>query len=1067
MKTTLLLLFLFFCSFAVFAQVNSNQWTWMQGDNFIPQHPVYGTKGIAAVSNKLGARTSAVSWTDASGRLWLFGGKGYTNSSVTYLNDLWMYEPASGQWTWMSGDSSGAPVGRYGTKGMAAPANKPGGRNSAVSWTDASGNLWLFGGVSYTSYDGYLYVNDLWRYTPSTGQWTWMSGDNTPNQTGIYGTRGIANSTNKPGARYGAVSWTDPSGNLWLFGGTNNAYDYGGNLNDLWKYTPSTGQWAWISGDSANGYAGVYGTQGVSASTNKPGIRIQATGWTDPSGNLWLFGGMGRGAGYNSGDLNDLWKYAPSTGQWTWMSGDSTGDQKTVYGIKGIAAPACKPGGRFGTVSWADTSGNLWLFGGLGYASSQFGYLNDLWKYAPSTGQWTWAGGDSTYGKMAVYGTRGIASPSNDPGQRYNAVGGMDASGNLWLVSGDGYAPGNNFNSTPGLNDLWKFVPSTGLWTWISGDKAYSNMGIYGTKGIPSPANKPGSRKGSISWTDASDNLWMFGGSEQSLRTLNDLWKYAPSTGQWAWMSGDSAANQTNVYGTQGVAAPANKPGARVGAVSWTAKSGSLWLFSGNNLNDLWKYEPLTGQWTWMSGDTVPGKAVYGNREIAAPANKPGARFGAVSWTDSLNNLWLFGGSGYASNGGGYLNDLWKYTPSIGQWTWMSGDSTREQAGVYGIKGMTAPVNKPGARSDAVSWIDASGNFWLFGGYGYAITFGYQLNDLWKYTPSTGQWTWMSGDSRGLQAGVYGSKGTAAPANKPGARSGAISWTATSGDLYLMGGGGFTSGGNTTGYLNDQWKYSPSTGYWTWISGDNTLNSPGLYGTKGISAPANMPGGRSIAASWIDTSYNLWLFGGIGYSSTYLDILNDLWKYITPAASLPVQFSSFTAYKQQQTVVLNWTTEQEQNSRCFIVERSSGGAVYDSIGVVSASGTVSTASHYFFTDIAPLQGDNFYRLKQLDFDGRLLYSKIVKVHTGEQAPRFTIIQNPVQNMLQLQVQLPAALKLTLQVRDISGHLLVSEDRMGTKGRSVYSLSIDHLASGSYLINVQTENTSITKMFIKQ
>jgi hypothetical protein len=60
-----------------------------------------------------------------------------------------------------------------------------------------------------------------------------------PWATGIYGTLGVASSSNVPGARYGAESWTDSTGNLWLFGGTGEAASSTiGGLSGLWEYTP-------------------------------------------------------------------------------------------------------------------------------------------------------------------------------------------------------------------------------------------------------------------------------------------------------------------------------------------------------------------------------------------------------------------------------------------------------------------------------------------------------------------------------------------------------------------------------------------------------------------------------------------------------------------------------------------------------------------------------------------------------------------------------------------------------------------------------------------------------------
>jgi hypothetical protein len=135
-----------------------------------------------------------------------------------------------------------------------------------------------------------------------------------------------------------------------------------------------------------------------------------------------------------------------------------------------------------------------------------------------------------------------------------------------------------------------------------------------------------------------------------------------------------------------------------------------------------------------MSGsDVINQNGVYGTKGTPDPANVPGSRLGAVSWTDPSGNFWLFGGYGYPASGSdGYLNDLWRWDGT--NWTWMSGSDVVDQNGVYGTKGTPDPANVPGSRRDAVSWIDSSGNFWLFGGGGYpASGSNGWLNDLWRF----------------------------------------------------------------------------------------------------------------------------------------------------------------------------------------------------------------------------------------------------------------------------------------------------------------------------------------------
>jgi Galactose oxidase, central domain len=83
------------------------------------------------------------------------------------------------------------------------------------------------------------------------------------------------------------------------------------------------GEWAWLGG---GGYTptGVYGTLGVPAAGNVPGGRMGAVGWTDATGNLWLFGGHGFDSAGTKGELNDLWEFNPATREWAWMGGSPT-----------------------------------------------------------------------------------------------------------------------------------------------------------------------------------------------------------------------------------------------------------------------------------------------------------------------------------------------------------------------------------------------------------------------------------------------------------------------------------------------------------------------------------------------------------------------------------------------------------------------------------------------------------------------------------------------------------------------------------------------------------------------
>jgi hypothetical protein len=426
----------------------------------------------------------------------------------------------------MNGSTSYEAVGVYGTEGVAASTNVPDGRGNAASWTDKSGNFWLFSGYAI-GVGGTSLPNDLWEYNPSTNEWTFAGGKTDactqigPTTCayywpGVYGTKGVAGTNNLPGGRYGSVSWTDSSGNFWLFGG--DGFDANGNigevgeLNDLWQFNPTTNAWTWVSGSSTINASGVYGTMGTPSTSNTPGARDGSVSWIDSSGNLWLFGGAGYDSTGTNGGLNDLWEFSPTAKTWTWVGGSNTGwasgvYASGVYGTLGVAAPNNVPGARSGAVSWIDKNGNLWLLGGTSIVSTGAVYLNDLWEYNPASGEWAWMNGSNTANATAVYGTPGVASSSTTPGaetQQTATPSWSDPSGDFWLFDGN----------------LWKFSPTTDQWTWVSES---GTAIVYGTKGTATASNWPGERSGAASWTDSSGNFWLFGSSYR-----NDLWRYQP-----------------------------------------------------------------------------------------------------------------------------------------------------------------------------------------------------------------------------------------------------------------------------------------------------------------------------------------------------------------------------------------------------------------------------------------------------------------------------------------------------------------------------------------------------------
>ncbi len=427
-------------------------------------------------------------------------------------------------WGWIHGDSFTQSLGNYGQQGVASPANKPRATHLAMTCTDAQGNLWMFGGAGFVpSTVTQIYLNDLWKYEPATNQWTWMRGTD---NAGSFNSPGKYSGPDAiPGARISGVMWPDNNGNLWLFGG--NGYGEatnGGYLNDVWKFNIASNTWTWISGAKTVNAPAVYGPIDASSSSYTPGARYFCYSWKDASANIWILGGENSPNGY----LNDLWKYNIVTNEWTWVKGDNIGSQTGTYGTKGTPDIMNKPGAREAGVSWIDGN-KLWLFGGYGFASGPlgFGRLNDVWVYDIQTKEWTWVHGENTTDQPGSYGTLGVPDPSNTPGARFSGVGWKDGCGSLLLFGGRPLDDGALYNFS---NDLWEFNTLTSEWTWIKGDEAENQYGIYGPLGRYGPINKPGARSDHMAWTGADNTLWLFGGFGYATNFstapsfLNDLW---------------------------------------------------------------------------------------------------------------------------------------------------------------------------------------------------------------------------------------------------------------------------------------------------------------------------------------------------------------------------------------------------------------------------------------------------------------------------------------------------------------------------------------------------------------
>ena len=378
------------------------------------------------------------------------------------------------------------------------------------------------------------------------------------------------------------------------------------------------------------------------------------------------------------------------SGMWTWMKGDSTSCNLSSN------EPSC----RYAVAQWTDTTGNFWI-----YNSS------DLWKYDPQLNTWT-----NTCGipndTIRILSPKGVFNPQNNPGAKVNGVYTWTTSDNtLWMYGGIG--------QQDGCAMLWKYSITLNQWAWM-GTFATEN---YGIKGVADSANMPGcSDETNAAWIDASGNLWLFGAGNYP---GNNMWKYDISSGLWTWMSGSNNSD-AGQYGTIGVPSVNNYPSSRWSNFYWKDDTGNFWVGLGHaTVTDIWKFNPLTLEWTWMKGS--PNATIctpIGNLCDTSSINQAGSRFeNRTTWKISDKLILTYAGQGC---GVPHYNDIWAYLPLESKWIKI-GDYP--VAGHFGTKGVPSPLDYPNWRTGAAGFKDIYNNCWVFSGF----TTGVISNDLWKY----------------------------------------------------------------------------------------------------------------------------------------------------------------------------------------------------------------------------------------------------------------------------------------------------------------------------------------------
>ncbi|HMP23352.1 MAG TPA: T9SS type A sorting domain-containing protein [Saprospiraceae bacterium] len=191
-------------------------------------------------------------------------------------------------------------------------------------------------------------------------------------------------------------------------------------------------------------------------------------------------------------------------------------------------------------------------------------------------------------------------------------------------------------------------------------------------------------------------------------------------------------------------------------------------------------------------------------------------------------------------------------------------------------------------------------------------------------------------------------------------------------------------------------------------------------------------------------------------------------NYGPAAAPLPIELLSFGGRQVGAAIQLHWETATERDNDYVEVQRSHDGKRFEALGRVPGAGNSATPLRYTFADVQPLPGVNYYRLRQVDFDGQQAFHPIIAVRFDDKnAPATGITVFPTFVSEDLNIRFAQAMENagTLLVSDLNGRILLQ--RTLGAGTEQTQVNVSSLPAGHYIVVVHNRQQSVVTRFMKQ
>ncbi len=392
-------------------------------------------------------------------------------------------------------------------------------------------------------------------------------------------------------------------------------------------------------------------------------------------------------------------------------------------------------------------------------------------------------------------------------------------------------------------------------------------------------------------------------------------------------------------------------------------------------------------------------------------------------------------------NGAAALNVTGDFTKTGGIFTQRSSGSSTATVTIGGDFNHSSGNYNISSQNDAAGTLNIAGDF--------------------SHTGGTLQET-GSGSSAGNI--FFNGSGTPQVYTGPGAFSGTINFTVNNGAILDLGGSDLGSPGgsftlNSTGTLQMDIDGTSSAQYGQIsVGGNATVN--------GIIEPT-----FSFTPALID-AFLIITFSGTHSGTPTLDIKPPSVSHtyslgVLSSVVLPIQLLHFQGKKREKTIELTWSTQSEVNNDYMAVERSGDGKTFAEIGRITGARTTYEKQTYTLVDEKPLHGMNYYRLRQVDFDGAATLHKVIGIRFGEKGTGLGLLlsPNPATDRLVAEWSLSGDQPTDLRIFDLNGRQLAAYT--APAGSLTRELPLYDLPAGTYILRANQGQEVEMMKFVKR